>query len=76
MVVCRLHGKYNMLHIPVIKTRFVCRLPTYAFTQGMNESVLGILFGISACFGLVASIAYPFIRKQFGLAKTGLFGLS
>ncbi|KAJ8315980.1 hypothetical protein KUTeg_005994 [Tegillarca granosa] len=48
----------------------------YAFTQGMNESVLGILFGISACFGLIASITYPFIRKQFGLVKTGLLGLS
>lgn len=42
----------------------------------MNESVLGILFGISACFGLIASIAYPFLRKKFGLVKTGMLGLT
>lgn len=48
----------------------------YAFSQGMTESILSIIVGLSACFGILASVAYPFLRKRFGLANTGLIALT
>ena len=38
---------------------------TYGFvlTQGVPESVLGILVALSALIGVMGSTAYPFIRK-------------
>ncbi|XP_071158670.1 ferroportin-like [Mytilus edulis] len=48
----------------------------YAYSQGMTESILGIINAISACFGIIASVAYPFLRKRVGLVNTGLIGLT
>ncbi|CAC5397402.1 SLC40A1 [Mytilus coruscus] len=48
----------------------------YAYSQGMTESILGIIVAISACFGIIASVAYPFLRKHVGLVNTGLIGLT
>lgn len=42
----------------------------------MTESILSIIVGLAACFGILASIAYPFLRKRFGLANTGLIALT
>lgn len=38
---------------------------TYGFvlTQGIPESVLGVLVALSALLGVLGSAAYPFIRK-------------
>ena len=45
-------------------------------TQGLSESVLGILMGSSAVFGIIGTFAYPVIRRHAGLVRTGLIALS
>lgn len=51
-------------------------LPAYAANQGLSESVLGILMGSSAVFGIIGTFAYPIIRHRVGLVRTGLIALS
>ena len=46
----------------------------YCLQQCVRESLLGGLVGVSAICGVSGSIAFPFLRKSLGLAKTGLFG--
>ena len=59
------------------KDAFLCPLaPAYAVTQGLSESVLGILMGSSAVFGIIGTFAYPVIRRHAGLVRTGLIALS
>ncbi|KAK7109677.1 ferroportin-like [Littorina saxatilis] len=48
----------------------------YAVTQGLTESVLGILMGSSAVFGILGTFAYPVIRRQTGLVRSGFIALS
>ncbi|XP_069115704.1 ferroportin-like [Argopecten irradians] len=48
----------------------------YATTQGMSESLVGILIGCAAVSGIIASVSFPFLRKKFGLVRTGTIGLS
>ena len=49
---------------------------TYGFClkQCVTEFALSILVGACAMVGVVGSIAFPFIRRKVGLAKTGLIG--
>lgn len=42
----------------------------------MTESIVGILIGCAALFGIIASISYPFIRRRVGLVRTGTIALS
>ena len=46
----------------------------YCLHQCVTESVLGALVGVSAIFGVLGSITFPFLRKRIGLTKTGLTG--
>ncbi|PVD30146.1 hypothetical protein C0Q70_09408 [Pomacea canaliculata] len=48
----------------------------YAATQGLSESILGILSGCSAVFGIMGTFAYPIIRRRVGLVRTGIIALS
>ena len=48
----------------------------YCLQQCVRESLLGGLVGISAICGVSGSVAFPFLRKSLGLAKTGLFGFT
>ncbi|KAH9513331.1 hypothetical protein Btru_034644 [Bulinus truncatus] len=48
----------------------------YATEQHLDESVLGLLMGAGACFGIIATFTYPFIVKRLGLPGTGVLGLS
>lgn len=48
----------------------------YATTQGVSESILGILMGASAVLGILGTFGYPALRRRFGLVRTGLFALS
>ena len=48
----------------------------YAVTQGVSESILGILMGVSAIFGLLGTFVYPVLRRRVGLVRTGLLALS
>ena len=45
-------------------------------TQGVSESILGILMGVSAVFGILGTFAYPVLRRRLGLVRTGIFALS
>ena len=46
----------------------------YILHQCVSESVLGGLVSASAIVGICGSIAFPFLRKSLGLAKTGMVG--
>ena len=46
----------------------------YILHQCVSESVLGGLVSASAIVGICGSIAFPFLRKSLGLAKTGIVG--
>ena len=50
---------------------------TYGFclAQCVTDGVLGILVGVSAFIGILGSLSFPYIRKRFGLAKTGVIGM-
>lgn len=48
----------------------------YAYTQHLSESLLSILRGVGAVFGISATFLYPRLRKKVGLVRTGLFSLS
>ncbi|KAK7109676.1 ferroportin-like [Littorina saxatilis] len=48
----------------------------YAVTQGVSESILGIVMGASAVFGILGTFAYPALRRRLGLVRTGIFALS
>merc|ERR1719210_2004520 len=47
----------------------------YVLTQGIPESVLGVLVALNAASGVLGSLAYPHIRKRVGIERTGLFGM-
>ena len=42
----------------------------------MTESLLGIMICCAALVGIIASVAYPFLRRRIGLVRTGQLGLS
>ena len=42
----------------------------------MSESILGILMGVSAVFGMLGTFIYPIMRRRVGLVRTGLLALS
>lgn len=46
----------------------------FAYTQGINESVMGIVMAASALMGILGTFLYPLIRRHIGLERTGLFG--
>ena len=50
---------------------------TYGFclAQCVTDGILGILVGVSAFIGILGSLSFPYIRKRFGLAKTGVIGM-
>ena len=50
---------------------------TYGFClhQCVSESALGAMVGVSSVVGICATIAFPFLRKWMGLAKTGIVGM-
>ncbi|XP_041367653.1 solute carrier family 40 member 1-like isoform X2 [Gigantopelta aegis] len=48
----------------------------YAYSQGITESVLGMLMAVSALIGIAGTIVYPFLRRKIGPERTGLFALS
>ncbi|XP_052766066.1 solute carrier family 40 member 1-like [Mya arenaria] len=47
----------------------------FAYTQGVNESIMGGLMAAGALVGILGTIIYPYMRKCIGLQRTGLFAL-
>ncbi|AWP12693.1 putative solute carrier family 40 member 1 [Scophthalmus maximus] len=50
---------------------FDCITTGYAYTQGLNGSVLSLLMGASAVFGICGTVAFTWVRKKCGLIRTG-----
>ncbi|KAM9850460.1 solute carrier family 40 member 1 [Aulostomus maculatus] len=50
---------------------FDCITTGYAYTQGLNGSVLSLLMGSSAVSGIGGTVAFTWIRKKCGLIRTG-----
>jgi hypothetical protein len=48
----------------------------FAYTQGINESIMGGLMAAGALVGILGTIIYPRMRKCIGQQRTGLFGLT
>ena len=50
---------------------------TYGFclSQCVTEGQIGILVGASALIGILGSSSFPYLRKKFGLARTGIIGM-
>jgi iron-regulated transporter 1 len=43
----------------------------YAYSQGVPESILGILLATGAAVGLLGSVAFPFFVRCIGVERTG-----
>ncbi|XP_048834342.1 solute carrier family 40 member 1 [Brienomyrus brachyistius] len=50
---------------------FDCITTGYAYTQGLNGSILSLLMGASAISGIFGTVAFTWIRKWCGLIRTG-----
>lgn len=50
---------------------FDCITTGYAYTQGLNGSILSLLMGASAISGIFGTVAFTWIRKKCGLIRTG-----
>lgn len=51
---------------------FDCITTGYAYTQGINGSILSLLMGASAVMGICGTVAFTWIRKRCGLIRTGV----
>ena len=47
---------------------------SYAYSQGVSESILGLLGGLGAVIGLIGSLAFPSLVRCVGLERTGQWG--
>lgn len=43
----------------------------FAYSQGVPESILGILLALGAAVGLLGSIAFPLFVRFLGVERTG-----
>ncbi|KAL4617988.1 solute carrier family 40 member 1 [Arapaima gigas] len=50
---------------------FDCITTGYAYTQGLNGSILSLLMGASAITGIFGTVAFTWVRKRCGLIRTG-----
>ncbi|XP_039613843.1 solute carrier family 40 member 1 [Polypterus senegalus] len=50
---------------------FDCITTGYAYTQGLNGSILSLLMGASAITGILGTVGFTRIRKCCGLVRTG-----
>ncbi|EFX70364.1 putative ferroportin [Daphnia pulex] len=48
----------------------------YAYSQGVPESILGILLAVGAAVGLLGSVVFPFLVRCMGVERTGLYGFA
>ena len=46
----------------------------YAYSQGVPESILGVMGALGAVVGLLGSLAFPALVRCVGLERTGLWG--
>jgi hypothetical protein len=47
----------------------------YAYSQGMSESVLGVMMAVGALTGIMGTYGFQYFKRKVGLVRTGLFSL-
>ena len=47
----------------------------YAYSQGLSESMLGILLAVGAVIGILSTVVYPSLVRCLGVEKAGEFCL-
>lgn len=57
-------------------TLFFSNISGFAYSQGVNQSILGILMAVGAITGILATFVYPKLKRNVGLPKTGLISFS
>ena len=45
----------------------------YLYSQGLNETIVGISMGLAGITGIMGAYLFTKFRKWFGLEKTGIF---
>ncbi|XP_064614656.1 solute carrier family 40 member 1-like [Liolophura sinensis] len=48
----------------------------YSYSQGMSESVLGLIMGAGAIVGILGTFVFPLLKSRFGLVRTGLISMA
>ena len=51
---------------------YLLQILGFAYSQGVNQSILGILMAVGAITGILATFVYPRMKRRMGLPKTGL----
>ncbi|XP_053141260.1 solute carrier family 40 member 1 isoform X2 [Hemicordylus capensis] len=51
---------------------FDCITTGYAYTQGLSGSTLSLLMGASAITGIMGTVAFTWLRRRYGLVRTGI----
>lgn len=52
---------------------FDCITTGYAYTQGLNGSILSLLMATSAVCGILGTVVFTRVRRRCGLVRTGFF---
>ena len=74
-VAIRYYDNTKMKQCSLQKVRIICDFCFFlgfAIEQGLTESILGILRGVGALFGVAGTLMFPILRKNCGIEKTGL----
>ncbi|XP_052802282.1 solute carrier family 40 member 1-like isoform X2 [Mya arenaria] len=45
----------------------------YGYTQGINESIMGVMMAAGSVTGILGTVLYPIFHRRIGLQRTGLF---
>ncbi|XP_070542962.1 solute carrier family 40 member 1-like [Ptychodera flava] len=48
----------------------------YAYSQGVQEWLIGIFRGVGALCGILGTLLFPFLRRKIGLERTGLWAIT
>jgi len=48
----------------------------FCLLQGVSESVLGLLTGVSACVGIIGARMFPSLCSRLGIERTGMLGFT
>ncbi|XP_070565069.1 ferroportin-like [Ptychodera flava] len=47
----------------------------YAFSQGVDVWVIGVLRAVASVFGILGTLLFPLVRRKIGLERTGLWAM-
>ncbi|WAR02398.1 S40A1-like protein, partial [Mya arenaria] len=53
--------------------RYQVAFAGYGYTQGINESIMGVMMAAGSVTGILGTVLYPIFHRRIGLQRTGLF---